>query len=50
MSFLMLANVFVHDFVVFGTKIAKRVECAGNPLGFPDRHLNTMNYKRCCTQ
>jgi hypothetical protein len=29
-------NVFVYDFVVFGTKIAKREEDAGNPLGFPN--------------
>ena len=40
-------NVFVYGFVGFGTKIAKREERAGNPLGFLDRLLNTMNYTRC---
>ena len=32
------------------TKIAKREEGAGNPLGFLEKPLNgyTMNYIRCC--
>ena len=35
MFFSIKAIVFVYGFVVFGTKIAKRKERAGNPLGFP---------------
>ena len=44
----MATNVFVYGFVVFVTKLAKREEREGNPLGFLDRPLTdyTMNYKR----
>jgi hypothetical protein len=36
-------------FVAFGTKIAKREERAGNPLGFLEKQLTgyAMNYTRC---
>ena len=46
----MCYNVFVNDFVAFGTKLAKREERARNPLGFLDTHITgyAMNYTRCC--
>ena len=41
-------NVYVYDFVVLGTKLAKMNEGIGNSTEFPRHALNsyTMNYTR----